>query len=122
MLSWERCGVLMSAFVIQVLFAEKYVMSEEQQAVIFLRLRKERAAIKNEMAALEADMKSTGEKFSQLGNILVKRTDIATQSWEMAQQDLAEMSKKAPRYVELQGKLVEKESELAKFGEPFQDK
>ena len=97
-------------------------MSEEQQAVIFLRLRKERAAIKNEMAALEADMKSTGEKFSQLGNILVKRTDIATQSWEMAQQDLAEMSKKAPRYVELQGKLVEKESELAKFGEPFQDK
>jgi hypothetical protein len=111
----------MSVSVVQSLRAERYTMSEEEQAVIFLRLRKERAAIKNEMAALEADMKSAGEKFSQLGDFLVKRTNIATQSWEAVQHNLTEMTKKVPRYVELQVKIADKEAELAKLGEPFQD-
>lgn len=103
----SSCGTLQS---------RGYHMTSAEIGAAWLTAKKELNAIQLELAALNSELKRTGEKLAGIGNSLAEKPDMA---WNIDTQtlsaDILTAGVRAKRYNELLGKLADKQIEIKKF-------
>ena len=96
-----------------------YVMSESDQAAVYLRLRKEYQSLKQEQAAIESETKHLGNSLLATGKLL----NANPSQWNVDLETLCVQIRKAHAQTDrlrmLAAEVADKRAELEKFGEMF---
>jgi hypothetical protein len=93
-----------------------YIMSDNEIAAAWLRVRKDLKQIDLEIAGLETELKQMGVSLKAAGDVFLKTPDM---SWNIDAQSLSDAllaaEKQAKRYSDLLADRADKQAQIEKF-------
>lgn len=97
----------------------EYCMTDQEQAVIFLQLRREYKEIGDECKGLREALLQQAGKFTSLSFDIRERMDRAEVDQEGLKQDVKTLCDRLKRYQELLENQADRKARLENYGETF---
>lgn len=97
----------------------EYRMTEQEQAAIYLQLRKEYGAITDECKGLREGLLQQAGKYTSLSYDIRERMETATVDEVALNQDAKLLCDRLKRYQQLLGQRTDLKSRLESYGETF---